>query len=257
MAQMKGVILQNCPRCEIVDISHGVARHNIIEGSFLLETTVRYFPSRSIHVAVVDPGVGSNRLPIVVECRTGTLVGPNNGLLYRAANRLGFKGAYKIDTKRLRTSSVSATFHGRDIFAKTAAFLGNGASARSLGKRLAKIVPLKLPEPRMSTEGLTGMILHIDSFGNIITSIPNRLASSMLRPGQILRIRSGKRSWRSRFVGTYSDLRRGQLAVLLGSQDHLEIAAREENASEILGLKALNKLVVGSPSRLCRSGKSP
>ena len=97
VAQMKGVILGLRPDCQIVDISHEVARQNVAMGSFLLETAVSYFPRGTVHVAVVDPGVGSERLPLVAECRHGILVGPDNGLLVRAGRRLGFVAAYRIE----------------------------------------------------------------------------------------------------------------------------------------------------------------
>ena len=125
VAEMKGVILTANPDQKIVDVSHGIERHNIAMGSFVLETALPYFPNGSIHVTVVDPGVGTERFPLVVLCERGILVGPDNGLLVRAAERLGFNAAYQIDSHRFEGEKVSSTFHGRDVFAKTAANLAN------------------------------------------------------------------------------------------------------------------------------------
>src|SRR3989454_2749693 len=121
VAEMKVVILSANANQKIVDVSHGIERHNIAMGSFVLETALPYFPQGSIHVAVVDPGVGTERLPLVMLCERGVLVGPDNGLLIRAAERLGLKAAYQIDSQCFKREKVSATFHGTDIFARTAA----------------------------------------------------------------------------------------------------------------------------------------
>lgn len=244
VAQMKGVILRNSPECEIVDVTHNVPRHNIVEAAFLLETAVPYFPDDVIHLAVVDPGVGGHRLPIVVKCRAGTLVGPDNGLLYRAASKLGFRSAYEIRARRFFAKTVSDTFHGRDIFARTAALLANGTSHRQVGPRLSKIVRLDVPEPKVSGSALTGVVLHVDSFGNVITNIPNRFLSSHISKGRTVRIVSGRRGWMAKHVETYSDVRRGKLALLKGSQGYMEIAVREKSAGEMLGVQVPDDLRV-------------
>src|SRR2546426_2440327 len=127
VAEMKLVLIKNCPDAVLVDITHQVERHNIVEGAFLLEMAVPFFPGRTVHLAVVDPGVGSARLPVVVECRRGhVLVGPDNGLLVRAAETLGYKQAYRMENPRFLGRKVSPTFHGRDIFAVAAGEIGFG-----------------------------------------------------------------------------------------------------------------------------------
>src|SRR5437879_12436216 len=113
---MKGVILSTNPDLRIVDVSHGIERHNIAMGSFMLETALPYFPQGSIHVAVVDPGVGTERLPLVVLCKLGVLVGPDNGLLFRAAERFGCKEGYQIDGRGLRGEKVCARCRGVEVF---------------------------------------------------------------------------------------------------------------------------------------------
>src|SRR5712692_5239855 len=244
VAQMKGVIFQNSPKSEIVDITHTVPRHSIVDAAFLLETAAPYFPNDAIHLAVVDPGVGSHRLPIVVKCGTGTLVGPDNGLLHRAASKLGFGSAYEIRAKRFFAKTVSETFHGRDIFARTAALLANGISPRQLGPRISKIVALGISEPKFLGSELTGVVLHVDSFGNVITNIPNRFLSSYPSNGQTVRVVSGRKNWVGGHVRTYSDVARGKLALIMGGQGYVEIALREKSASEMLGLESLDALRV-------------
>src|SRR5438132_11662479 len=126
VAQMKGVILDKCPNAVVVDISHGIERHNIPMGSFILETTVPYFPNGTIHVAVVDPGVGSARKAVAIECEKGILVGPDNGLMVRASEKLGLKSIHQIGEQEFQRKPLSTTFHGRDIFAYVAGLIASG-----------------------------------------------------------------------------------------------------------------------------------
>src|SRR5467141_5333961 len=171
VAEMKGVILSANPDQTIVDVSHGIERHNIAMGSFVLETALPYFPHGSIHVAVVDPGVGTERLPLVLLCERGILVGPDNGLLVRAAEKLGFKTAYQIDSHRFKGEKVSATFHGRDVFARTAAKLADGLRPDTVGAVVKELVRLDIPSVSVSDEGMTCTVLHVDSFGNVILNL--------------------------------------------------------------------------------------
>src|ERR1700751_3212010 len=133
VAQMKAVVLSTALNAEIVDISHGVEKHNVAAGSFILETSVPFFPMGSVHVAVVDPGVGGERLPIVIECNQGVLIGPDNGLLARASDKLGFQTAYRITDSHFIRDMPSTTFHGRDIFAFTAAGIAAGRRPNEVG----------------------------------------------------------------------------------------------------------------------------
>ncbi len=171
VAEMKGIILSTNPDLRIVDVSHGIERHNIAMGSFILETALPYFPQSSIHVAVVDPGVGTERLPLVVLCKLGVLVGPDNCLLVRAAERLGFKAAYQIDSSRFKGKKVSATFHVRDVFATMAAELADGLRPDAVGALVKELVRLDIPRVSVSDEGMTCTVLHVDSFGNVILNL--------------------------------------------------------------------------------------
>ena len=244
VAQMKGVILRRCPKCQIVDLSHSVGRHNIAEGAFLLESSVLYFPKKSIHVAIIDPGVGSERLPIFVVSKSAILVGSDNGVLSLAADKLGDNRAYRIDQSMLRINDVSSTFHGRDIFAVAAAELANGRPPKSVGKSLRVTEQLKLRGPKVSKNTVRCVVLHIDTFGNIITNVRNDFSLPFLSPGRVLRVLANGKSLKAKSVNTYSNVGIGELAVLKGSQGYLEVFAREQSASELLGLGASDELVV-------------
>lgn len=245
VAQMKGVILQECLNCHIVDLTHEVERHNILAGSFLLETAVPHFPSGTIHVGVVDPGVGSGRLPIVVESGGYVMVGPDNGLLWRAVNKLGLRAAYQIEKKEFLGRNVSSTFHGRDIFAKTAGMIAAGHPPNTVGARIRHPLRLGLPRPKLVRDVLRCNVLHVDGFGNVITSFPNdNLSGAVFRRGQRLRVISKYRTCTGRFVDAYYQVPPGDIAVLKGSQGYVEVAAREAAASELLAVRPLGKLVV-------------
>ncbi len=243
VAQMKGVVLKHCPSCQIVDLSHMVQRHNIAEGAFLLGASVSHFPAGTIHVAVVDPGVGGKRFPIIVVCRGAVLVGPDNGLVTMAAAKLGIRQTYRIRESRLDSGGTSPTFHGRDIFAAAAGMLATGISPESLGTQLKSIVQLKLSEPESSRGQLRCIVLHVDAFGNIITNARNSL-KTWFTPGRRLSVYTKGRSMGATWSVTYGDVRPGELAVLRGSQGYLELAVREGNAGELLGVESRDELVI-------------
>ncbi len=236
VAQMKGVILRRCPKCQIVDLSHLVERHNIAEGAFLLESSVPYFPKKSIHIAVIDPEVGSRRLPIIVGSKSAILVGPDNGVLSLAAGKLGASRAYRIDQSMLGING--------DIFAVAAAELANGRPPRSVGRSLRSIEQLKFPGPKVSNNKVRCAVLHIDTFGNVITNVRNDFPVQFLSPSRLLRVLANGKSLKAKSVKTYSNVGIGELAVLKGSQGYLEVFAREESASELLGLGASDELVI-------------
>jgi len=137
VAQMKGTILDKCPSAVITDISHDVERHNISMGSFILETTAPYFPKDTIHVAVVDPGVGSPRKAIVVECNNAIFVGPDNGLMAQASEKLGLKSIHEIREKEFQREPMSSTFDGRDVFAYVAGLIASGRKPEDVGPKVS------------------------------------------------------------------------------------------------------------------------
>jgi len=243
VAQMKGTILDLCPSAVVTDISHDVERHNIPMGSFILETTAPYFPKGTIHVVVVDPGVGSSRRAIVVKCKTAVLVGPDNGVMARASEKLGLMSTYEIRNEEFRKKTVSPTFHGRDVFAYTAGLIASGRRPEEVGPRVSKLEKLPLSTPTFSGKTLTCHVLHVDAFGNVITDVGEKLVRRLpKRVGEGVEIRSGTEKVRVQYIRSYHEVEKGAMAVLLGSQGFLEISVREGSARDKLGVKSLDKL---------------
>jgi len=243
VAQMKGVILQNCPSAMIVDVSHAIERHNIMMGSFVLETTVPFFPKDTVHVAVVDPEVGSPRKAIVVKCKNAWLVGPDNGLLDRTSRRLDRKSIHEIIEHKIRSDSISNTFHGRDVFAHIAGLLASGRRVEEFGPRLSNMKALELPQLKRSDRKLVCHVLHVDSFGNVITNAENEVIQGMQTTfGGHVGIQTGTRRLQGLFARSYYEVNKGELAVLMGSQGFLEIAVREGSARDKLDARPLDKL---------------
>jgi S-adenosyl-L-methionine hydrolase (adenosine-forming) len=244
---MKAVIRSTVSDTEIIDISHEIEKHNIAAGSFLLETTTPFFPTGSIHVGVVDPGVGGTRLPIVIVCEKGVLIGPDNGLLHRAASKLGFQTAYKITNSKFNRNSVSSTFHGRDIFAFTAAKIADGTKPDEVGPELDAIVDLNIPDPESSKNIVKCRVLYVDSFGNIITNISESSLNMFgFRHGMHVKIISEKTREQHDGLTTisYFDIPENQFGLLFGSQGYLEVALKENSAAAWLRLKPLDSLSI-------------
>ncbi len=245
VAQMKGVILGVCPNSKLVDISHHVKRHDVVGGSFLLETSVQYFPRETVHLAVVDPGVGGKRLPLAVECNGAVLVGPDNGLLVRAARKLGLRSAYAVHRAISDGALVSHTFHGRDVFAVAAARLASGVRPENLGPRVEKLVELSFPSVSVRKGSLNCHVQHIDRFGNIITNAEN---DSLSRLGAIhgrqvfLKCDAGE--FPARVAKAYYEVPPGGLIVVRGSQGYIEVALREKDAAATLDLKTTDKIQI-------------
>jgi S-adenosyl-L-methionine hydrolase (adenosine-forming) len=243
VAEMKGTILSLCRNASVVDISHDVERHNISMGSFILETTAPYFPKDTIHLAVVDPGVGSARRAIVIECDGAVFVGPDNGLMTRASERLGLKSIHEIREKEFHSTPVSGTFHGRDIFAHTAGLIASGRRPAEAGPTISKLQKLDLFLPKLSDKKLVCQVLHVDVFGNVITNVTEEMVETLpVKFGEILEIHSGSRKLPARYTRSYYEVSKGAPAVLLGSQGFLEVAVREGSARDKLGVKPWDKL---------------
>ena len=245
VAEMKGLILSASPDLKIVDVSHGIERHNITMGSFILETVLPYFPDGSIHIGIVDPGVGTERLPLVVLCERGILVGPDNGLLARAAERLGFNTAYQIDIQRFDQEKLSSTFHGRDVFARTAAKLANGLRPSEVGREVKQLVKLDIPRVNISRDRAHCTVLYVDSFGNVILNLAEEdYARLGLHEGDHITIETREGRFSGLVGRTYSDIPHTELGVILGSQGYLEIAMREHSAAARLGLEPLDQIEI-------------
>jgi S-adenosylmethionine hydrolase len=239
-AQMKGVLLSAAPGAVVVDVSHDVPRHDVLAGALLLEACLPWFPGEAIHLAVVDPGVGTSRRALCVSGVVGrALLAPDNGLvtpfLVEGAR------AHEILPGRAVGPPRSATFHGRDLFAPAAAWLARGGDPSELGPIVAD--PVRLPWPAVVRRGreLVGEALAADPFGNVVTSI----READLGGAAVVEAHAGR--YRVRWVRTYGEGSPGELLALVGSGGRVEIAVREGSAAAVLGAVrgATVRLVLG------------
>ena len=231
----------------IVDLAHDLPAHAVGEAAFLLRAMARSFPSASVHVAVVDPGVGGRRSAIVITTRSGPwLVGPDNGLLMPLAEELGVRAAYRIDPARVSSGSrVGTTFDGRDVFAPVAARLATGSQPSALGPR---IVPTSygLPTPTRGRSEARGVVAHVDRFGNLITNIPS---SWVARTTRGLTLRVGRSRPRTvAWVTSYESLGRGRLGALGSSFGLVELAVGEGRAVDRLGARVGTRVAASWPT---------
>ncbi len=242
-ASMKGVILGIAPDASIVDISHSVPRQDVRAGAFVLMTCARYFPSGTVHVAVVDPGVGTERLPIAVmaesvDSRIHYFIGPDNGLLVPAARSIGELKVYEITNTDMFLSSVSSTFHGRDIFAPVGAHISKGLNISDVGRQIFDFVALDFGEGKKKDGALHGNIIFIDSFGNIVTNIPSKVAE--FKPGDMLEIQKKQIS----FQKSYGFCKAGEPLALIGSHGYLEIAVNQGDAAALFNKKQGDEIIL-------------
>lgn len=239
VASMKGVILSINPLATIVDISHEVPPQDIWTGAFILKSAYKWFPRGTIFVAVVDPGVGTERAPLLLETNRYFFVGPDNGLLSLAAEEDGVKAAYKIE---VRLPATSTTFHGRDVFAPAAAYLSLGVPPHILGSPLSSWKRLEAPRAAVKDGALYATAIYSDRFGNVYTSAGASEILQLAAYGDWLCVEAGERSFRARLVETYGRAQPGDLVAVINSEGYLEIAVVMGNAREALGLKPGTRL---------------
>lgn len=232
---MKAVIASIAPGASLIDITHGVPAQSIMAGAIALAQSWRMFPPRTVFLVVVDPGVGTARLPVAVQTRAGArFVGPDNGVMSLALEEAGPARAVELRTPRYRLARVSTTFHGRDIFAPAAAHLWRGVKLEALGPPLrGGLTHLELAEPREGVEELRGEVLYVDSFGNLVSNIGrDALARFEARfPDMPLSVKIGIGA-PLRILEAYGDARKGVPLATFGSFELLEIAVRDGSAAE-------------------------
>jgi S-adenosylmethionine hydrolase len=231
---MKGVILGICPEARLVDLSHEVSPHDVLEGQLVLEGATRFFPAGSVHLAVVDPGVGSARRPLLVSAGGHCFVGPDNGL-FTFALGAGDWSAVLVEARDLRLREVSATFHGRDIFAPAAAHLARGVPLHRFGPPVTDPVRLALPAARVEGDVLAGEVIGVDRFGNLITSVTSGLLARFAGTRAIV-VEIGGRSLGPP-LEAYAEAGQGTPAAIIGSSGRLEIFVKEASAAAALGAR--------------------
>ena len=232
VASMKGTILTINPRCTLVDITHDIKSHDIEEGAFILSNVYSFFPRGTIHLCVVDPGVGGPRNPILLVTVDHFFVGPDNGIFTFVLQREKVKQMVALTNQKYFLSQVSTTFHGRDLFAPVVGHLSLGVKPNAFGKKVRSWTKLTFRKPQVEGRKLVGEILHIDTFGNLISSIDEEHLLHFVK-GRAYFIRAGKRMIRGLKKG-YWEGRENEAMALFGSGGLLEISFRERSAQKIL-----------------------
>jgi S-adenosyl-L-methionine hydrolase (adenosine-forming) len=246
VAAMKGVIAGICPEARVIDITHDVAPYAIQSGAFLLQQAWRYFPERTIHVAVVDPGVGSARRPLLLSAGGHYFLGPDNGLLSFALEEARAQ-ARQLTQTRYMLPQRSATFHGRDIFAPCAAHLAAGVKATAMGPKIEDALRATQWKPtRLARRQWSGAVQHVDRFGNLITNFAcDEFGAGM---AESFALTAGTEAI-TQLVACYANAPRGEACLIAGSAGYFEIFLREAHAAKKLGLG------VGAPLELLTCGK--
>jgi S-adenosylmethionine hydrolase len=246
VAEMKAVIMGICPEARIIDVSHDIEKFNIRMGAFVLASAAPHFLKGTIHVAVVDPGVGTKRRAILVKTSHAFYVGPDNGLLLLAAQKQGIKHVYNITNPRYMLSRVSKTFHGRDIFAPAAAHLASWSNPTDFGPEIHDYVIPKFAKPELTGNELQGEVLHIDDFGNIITNISAEdFEKTPIKEGSTFHLRfKDKGVIALRFCSAYGEAQVGKPLALIGSHNFLEISINQGNASKKFRTKTGDPITV-------------
>ena len=232
IAEMKGVILTIDPSAVIVDITHGIEPFNILEAAIVIAASSRYFPPGSVHVVVVDPGVGSERRPIILEAEGRLFVGPDNGVFSDLVQKAQATRCYHVIDEALMLSKDSPTFQGRDIFAPVAAWLLRGTRPADAGPEITDPVMIKIPRPQMNDGILFGEIVYIDQFGNAITNISLRDLEPLGKSYEVV-----LKGHRLMPVNYYAQESTVTVSCLVNSSDRLEIFSFRNNAARLFGIE--------------------
>lgn len=243
VAEMKAVLLGICPEATIVDISHEIEKFNIRMGAYVLACAAPYFPKGTIHVAIVDPSVGTKRKPILIRAKGACFVGPDNGVLTLAAKKSGVRCIYEIASQKITPPRISQTFHGRDVFAPVAARLANGTQPKELGSRISKMAMPDFGRIARKKNMTVGEVSYIDDFGNIVTNFERRELEGMVT-ARMIDIRVADSKLKLKLCKTYADVEEYWPLALVGSHGFLEISVNQGNAAEQLKAKEGDKAIL-------------
>jgi S-adenosylmethionine hydrolase len=242
VASMKGTILSINPQCTLIDITHHISPHDINEGAFTLANAYSFFPKGTIHLSVIDPGVGGSRKPILIVTPNYLFVGPDNGLFTYALKREKVKKVVALTNQNFFLSHMSTTFHGRDLFAPVAAYLSLGVKPNEFGPKLDSWVELDFERPSIRGGKLIGEILHIDAFGNLISNINGEQLFHFVKDRPFVN-RIGGRTIKGLKRG-YREGKKNEPMALIGSGGLLEISVREGNAQKMLEVKKRDQVII-------------
>jgi S-adenosylmethionine hydrolase len=241
---LKGAILCSCRQANIVDLTHAIAPQDIAGAADSIGHCFRFFPKGTVHLVIVDPGVGSQRRILALRAADHLFVAPDNGVLTRLLTEDLFQDAFQVNKSELFAPTVSTTFHGRDIMAPIAARLACGMDISQVGQRLLRTDCLQIPLPEVTFDDRTiiGEIVHIDHFGNLRTSIRREDIAAMPPGARLKALCCGQAI--ATFGTTYSDASNGGLIALFDSRDHLEIAVSGGSAALALGCRIGDRITI-------------
>jgi S-adenosylmethionine hydrolase len=239
---LKGVVLTVCPDATLVDIGHDIPAHDVLAGALELAACYRYFPKDTIFLVVVDPGVGSARRGIAADIGDFRFVAPDNGVLSAVFREAPPKKVVELTERKYARPTISRTFEGRDRFAPAAGYLAKGIPLVALGRGIQDYQTIDLPRPAVSGRQLSGEVVRVDRFGNLITNIDRRTFEQFAAGGAIAVVVGGRDV--PRIVATYAEAPAGELCALFGSTDHLEVAINAGDAAATL------KLARGAPANV-------
>ena len=242
---MKGVMVSINPLARLIDITHEVTGHDVLEAALILEASYRYFPEGTVHLVVVDPTVGSERRPILALTDRYAFVGPDNGVLSPALGDPTFQRCIELTARRYFLDEIGSTFHGRDIFAPVAAWLAKGVEPEAFGEEIDDYVQLPIPEATVGEEAVEGRIIYIDRFGNLVSNITPRMIEALqARTGrQKVAIHIAGRSI-GRILPSYDDGSTAEPGAVINSWGNLEIFVKRADASSLLGVRRGEPVVV-------------
>jgi S-adenosylmethionine hydrolase len=232
---MKGVILSINPEVNIVDITHSVLPHDLLDGALTIGQAYKYFPPKTVHLVVVDPGVGSERRPILVAGDTHYFVAPDNGVLSSVYDQTEALYVWNIISEHYFRQPVSKTFHGRDVFAPVAAWLTKSWQSSAFGEAITDYARFAMPKPKTAGNTIKGVVLRVDQFGNLITNLRAEDVPAFAAADGKFTIRAGN-AMVTKLVPTFSSGANGEAIGFIGSSGYLEISINKANASRMLAL---------------------
>jgi len=235
VAAMKAMMLNIAPQKRLVDISHNISPQDVMAGAWVLKNSAFLFPARTVHLVVVDPGVGTERKPVALKIGDHYFVGPDNGIFSLLTSDNDYAAVELTNKKYWNTQTESNTFHGRDIFAPVAAHLSNGVSLSKTGEPIDELVSYRWALPIADDDGIQGWIMHIDRFGNLITNISEDMIKEIAAPHEV-KIYVGNTILKQ-LHSTFADVQEGEPLAYIGSSGMLEIAINKGSAEEMLGVK--------------------
>ncbi|HKV06479.1 MAG TPA: SAM-dependent chlorinase/fluorinase [Candidatus Acidoferrales bacterium] len=231
---MKGVILSINPEVNIVDITHSVIAHDLLDGALTIGQAYKYFPPKTVHLVVVDPGVGTQRRPILVAGDTHYFVAPDNGVLSSVYDQTEALYVWNIISEHYFRQPISKTFHGRDIFAPVAAWMTKSWQSSAFGEPITDFARFSLPKPKTAGNTIKGVVLRVDQFGNLITNLRPEDVPAFTAPDGKFTIRAGTAAV-TKLVPTFAGGANGEAIGVIGSSGFLEISVNRGNASRTLG----------------------